>query len=144
MALNFGRMHALATALTLLSLANLACRSEHTATHKTRVEWRAVGSWSGHGDAQTDSFDIGYSDVRIRWETKNEKPAGAGTFRAAVCSAVSGRELVTAVNQKGVGHNVTYVSVDPHWSYLLINSSNLDWSVTVEEQTTVELPTARR
>ena len=142
MAQNFGRVATLTLVLITASVATVACR--HPATHKTQVVWRSVGSWSGHGDAQTDSFDIGYSDIRIRWETKNEKPAGAGTFRAAVCSAVSGRELVTAVNQKGVGHNVAYVSVDPHWSYLLINSSNLDWAVTVEEQTTVEVPTAQR
>jgi hypothetical protein len=140
MALKFGGMQALATALTLVSLANFACRSEHTAKHKTKVAWRSVGSWSGHGDAQTDSFDIGYADVRIRWETKNEKPAGAGTFRVAVCSSVSGRELTAAVNSKGVGHNVAYVSVDPHWSYLLINSDNLDWSVSVEEPGIVDAP----
>jgi len=140
MVLNFGRMQALAAALTLLSLANLACRSEHTAKHKTKVEWRSVGSWSGHGDAQTDSFDIGYTDVRIRWETKNENPAGAGTLRVAVCSAVSGRELTVAVNSKGVGHNVAYVTVDPHWSYLLINSNDLDWSVSVEEPSIVDAP----
>jgi len=136
MASHFGRVATLTLALITVSVATIACR--HPARHKTQTVWRAVGSWSGHGDAQTDSFDIGYSDVRIRWETKNENPAGAGTFRAAVCSAVSGRELVTAVNQKGVGHNVAYVTVDPHWSYLLINSSNLDWFVTVEELTTVE------
>lgn len=136
MASRFGRVRTLTLALITATVATVACR--HPPTHKTQTVWRSVGSWSGHGDAQTDSFDIGYSDVRIRWETKNEKPAGAGTFRAAVCSAVSGRELVTAVNQKGVGHNIAYVSVDPHWSYLLINSSNLDWSVTVEELTTVE------
>lgn len=129
----------LAVLLAVFSLASGACQSA-APRHKTKVVWRSVGSWSGHGDAQTDSFDIGYSDVRIRWETKNEKPAGAGTFRLAVCSAVSGRELTVAVNQKGIGHNIVYVTVDPHWSYLLINSNNLDWSVSVEEQTMTESP----
>ncbi|HTS47524.1 MAG TPA: hypothetical protein VMH05_06245 [Bryobacteraceae bacterium] len=138
MASHFGRVATLTLALFTASVATVACR--HPARHKMQTVWRAVGSWSGRGDAQTDSFDIGYSDVRIRWETNNEKPAGEGTFRAAVCSAVSGRELVTAVNQKGAGHNIAYVSVDPHWSYLLINSKNLDWSVTVEELTTIEAP----
>ena len=130
------RIATCALALLAVSAASVACG--HPARHKTKTVWRAIGSWSGHGDAQTDSFDIGYNDVRVRWETKDEKPSGEGTFRAAVCSAVSGRELVTVANQKGPGHNVVYVSVDPHWSYLLINSKNLDWSVTVEEQTTVE------
>jgi len=136
MGLHFARIAT--CALALVAVSNVAC--SHPATHKTKTVWRSIGSWSGHGDAQTDSFDIGYNDIRIRWETKNEKPAGQGTFRAAVCSAVSGRELVTAVNQKGIGHNVAYVSVDPHWSYLLINSKNLDWTVTVEELTALETP----
>ena len=135
MALSFGGRCASFAALLLLSAGTLACQH---AKPKTRLVWRPVGSWSGHGDTQTDSFDIGYNDVRIRWETKNEKPPGAGTFRLAVCSSVSGRELTVPVNSKAAGHGLVYISVDPHWSYLLINSRNLDWSVTVEEQTTIE------
>jgi hypothetical protein len=136
MALKLGGMRAVAVALIAISSGTFAC--QHPARPKTKLVWRPVGSWSGRGDTQTDSFDIGYNDVRIRWETKNENPPGTGTFRLAVCSAVSGRELTVPVNSKGVGHNLVYISVDPHWSYLLINSRNLDWSVTVEEQATVE------
>jgi hypothetical protein len=126
--------------LVAVALTSPACRREHPPEHKSSVAWRPVGTWSGHGDAQTDSFDIGYSDVRIRWETRNEKPAGAGTFHVTVNSAVSGRDLVVAVDEKGVGHNVTYVTVEPHWSYLVIASSNLDWWITVEEPAVIEGP----
>jgi hypothetical protein len=73
------------------------------------------------------------SQCRIRWETRNEQPPGAGTFHVTVNSAVSGRELAAAVDHRGTGHDVAYVGVDPHFSYLVIESSNVDWSVTVEE-----------
>ena len=124
----------------ILSAPLLSCHREHPAERKTTVAWRPVGTWSGHGDAQTDSFDIGYTQVRLRWETRNEKPAGAGKLRVTVNSAVSGRDLAVAVDETGVGHDVAYISVEPHWSYLVISSSNLDWSVTVEEPAVVESP----
>lgn len=63
----------------------------------------------------------------------NEKPAGAGTFHVTVNSAVSGRELVNPVNRRGSGQGIAYVAVDPHYSFLIIDAANLDWSVTVEE-----------
>jgi len=119
---------------------SIACHREHPAERKTTVAWRPVGSWSGHGDAQTDSFDIGFTQVRVRWETRNEKPAGQGTFRVTVNSAVSGRDLAVAVDHNGPGHDIDYVAVEPHWSYLVISSKNLDWSVVVEEPAVVDSP----
>ena len=95
--------------------------------------WRSVGSWSGRGNAQTDSFDIGFEQCRIKWEARNETAPGVGQLHVTVNSAVSGRELALAVDHKGAGKGVAYVAVDPHFSYLVIESSNVDWSVTVEE-----------
>lgn len=95
--------------------------------------WKAVGTWSGHGNAQTESFEIGYEQCRIRWEARDETKPGAGHLRVVVNSAVSGRDLAVAVDHRGPGHDVSYVSVDPHYSYLVIESSNEEWSVTVEE-----------
>ena len=121
-------------ALAATALGSWGCRSEHKADAKRApVAWQRVGSWSGRGNAQTDSFDIGFSQCRIRWETRDERAPGAGTFRVTVNSAVSGRELALAVDHRGVGHDLAYVGVDPHFSYLVIESSNVDWSVTVEE-----------
>jgi hypothetical protein len=121
--------------LIVLTAAFLAgCKSERKAEVKAPpLAWQKVGSWSGHGDAQTDSFDIGFSQCRIRWEARNETPPGTGTLRVTVNSAVSGRDLALAVDHKGVGHDLSYVSVDPHYSYLVIESKNIDWSVSVEE-----------
>jgi hypothetical protein len=95
--------------------------------------WRSVGTWSGRGNAQTDSFEIGYEQCRIRWEMRDETVPGAAKLRVTVNSAVSGRDLAVVVDHQGVGHDVAYVSVDPHYSYLVIESSNVFWSVTVEE-----------
>jgi hypothetical protein len=134
-------MRRLAVLVVLLSAAILpACHREHPRERKTTVSWRPLGTWSGRGDAQTDSFDIGYTQVRLRWETRNEKPTGKGTLRVTVNSAVSGRDLAVAVDEKGVGHDMTYVVVEPHWSYLVISSSNVDWSVSVEEPVVTESP----
>ena len=128
------RLTTVAIVLAALVLTNLACQSTNKPEPKpAALTWRPVGTWSGHGNAQTDSFDIGYGQCRVRWETRNEKPPGAGEFTVTVNSAVSGRELGLVVDHRGAGHDVAYVAVDPHWSYLIIESSNLDWSVTVEE-----------
>jgi hypothetical protein len=127
------------TLLLAAALLSCACRSQRRPESKPpRVEWRSVGSWSGHGNSQTDSFEIGYNDVRLRWVTKNEKPAGTGKFHVTVNSAVSGRELAQAIDTRGNGHGTTYVGVDPHYSYLVIESSNLDWWVSVEEPTVID------
>jgi hypothetical protein len=102
-------------------------------TRAKPATWQVVGSWSGRGNAQTDSFDIGYEPCRIRWEARNETAPGQGRLRVTVNSSVSGRELAVPVDHRGVGHDIAYVSVDPHYSYLLIESSGVDWSVAVEE-----------
>ena len=122
------------TIIALTATALVGCRSERKPEPQPApIPWQKVGSWSGRGNAQTDSFDIGFSQCRIRWEARNEKPAGQGTLHVTVNSAVSGRELAMAVDHRGVGHDLAYVGVDPHFSYLVIESSNIDWSVTVEE-----------
>ena len=59
-----------------------------------------------------------------------------------VNSAVSGRELAVAIDHRGTGQGIAYVGVDPHLSYLVIESSKIDWSLTVEEPTPAEDPSA--
>jgi hypothetical protein len=94
--------------------------------------WRSLGSWSGHGLTQTESF-IGNGALRVIWETRNEAAPDTGTFGVTVHSSVSGRPLLQAVEQRGVGRGTAYVSEDPREFYLVVESSNLEWSVTVEE-----------
>jgi hypothetical protein len=97
------------------------------------VIWRTVGSWTGQGNTQTGSFSVETGAMRIRWETRNERPAGAGIFRLSLHSAISGRPLQVAVDHPGVGKETTYIQDEPRVSYLVVDSRNVDWAVTLEE-----------
>lgn len=110
-----------------------ACSSRPKPAKQVKVGWRPLGSWTGHGSTQTESFEMESGEVRLRWQTTNEKSPGTGTFVVGVHSAVSGRLLDQAIEFRGVGHDISYVTEDPHWSYLVIDSKNVDWSVEVEE-----------
>ena len=120
--------------MTIAAALSCACRSAPVPkTKQPLVGWRPIGSWSGHGDTQTDSFNIETGQWRIKWETKNESPPGTGTFRVTAHSAVSGRPIMLAVEHKGVGRDIAYLSDDPRLFELVIESSGVDWSVAVEE-----------
>lgn len=94
-------------------------------------EWRVVKSWTGSGIKQTESFRIASKEWRISWTTKNEKVAGLLQIFVYTDSG----ELVTlAANQQGAGSDVSYVRSTPGRYYLTINSANVDWTVTVEDQ----------
>jgi len=121
-------------AVVVAGLVCGGCRSEpKTSVQQTLVGWQPVGSFSGHGNSQTESFNIDSGQWRIKWVTTNEKPAGAGTFQVTVHSAVSGRPMGVAVEHRGTGHGTAYVSEDPRLYHLVIESSNVDWSVAMEE-----------
>ena len=119
-----------------LALSVAACRPASppkAESQAVRVGWRPVETFSGHGSTQTQSFEIGSGQWRIKWETKNEMPPGTGTFQVTVNSAVSGRPLELAVDHRGVGHDIAYVNEDPRLFHLVIDSNNVDWSVAIEE-----------
>ncbi len=113
-------------------LASAACRSEPKAK-PLLVGWRPIQTFSGHGDAQTDSFDIGSLQWRMKWATTNENPPGTGTFNMTVHSAISGRPLGVPVEHRGNGHGIAYINEDPRLYDLVIESSGVDWSVSIEE-----------
>ena len=97
----------------LLLLALGGCKSAPRAEAHPQVGWRPIGSWSGRGDTQTDSFNIESTQWRIKWETKGAAAPGAGTFHLVVHSAVSGRPIQDAVQHQGNGRGVAYVTEDP-------------------------------
>jgi hypothetical protein len=92
-----------------------------------------MASFSGRGDSQTESFDIDSTEWRIKWQTKGAASPAAGTFHVVVHSAVSGRPLMDAVQQRGNGHGIAYVTEEPRLFHLVIESNGLDWSVAVQE-----------
>jgi hypothetical protein len=100
---------------------------------KEVVIWKNLGTWSGRGNTQTESFLGLTGALRMHWQTKNETPKGTGTFRLILQSAISGRALQEPVDEKGLGEGTAYVAEDPRVFYISIESANLDWSFTVEE-----------
>jgi len=118
----------------LVALAAAGCRTaSKPESAKLAVGWRPTGTWSGHGNEQTDSFQIESGQFRIKWETSNEAPPGSGTFKVMVHSGVSGRPIALAVEHQGAGRDTAYVSDEPRPYYLVIESAHVDWSVTVQE-----------
>ena len=95
--------------------------------------WHVVKRWSGNGIKTTESFEIENREWRINWETKNEPFAGAGIIQIYVYD--DSDNLVTlAANKQGTGSDTSYVRGKPGRYYLTINSGNVDWSVSVEDQ----------
>ena len=113
-----------------------ACRSEppHPQT-KEVVVWRPLGSWSGRGDKQTETFTSDTGGFRVHWETKREAPPDAGRLRVVFRSGDSGREIIEAIDARGAGSGTEEVAAErPRWYYLTIESANVDWTVTVDER----------
>ena len=114
-----------------------ACRAREAAPADAAqpvVVWRAVGSWSGRGNSQTESFTSDTGALRVRWETTPAAPAAkAGIFRLTAHSAISGRLLEQVVDHQGASHGVGYVNQDPHTFYMSVESADLSWKFSVEE-----------
>lgn len=96
------------------------------------VSWQPLGTWSGTGSSQSESFIGSTGAFRVRWEAKAAGPQ-PGELRIALHSAVSGRPIVTAVDVRGAGKGESVVSDDPRVYYVQVDSSNLGWQFTVEE-----------
>jgi hypothetical protein len=93
---------------------------------------RSLGSWQGRG-SQTIGIVSESGRLKVRWEAVNERPAGTGTFRLTLHSAVSGRPIQLIADHRGTGRDSADVSDDPRPYNLQVESANLDWSITVEE-----------
>jgi len=95
--------------------------------------WRALGTWSGRGDRQTESFDVVTGALRLRWQTRDGSPPAQGRFRVSLYSAISGRPLQVVVDRQGAGADTAYVEDEPRVSYLVIESDQLEWTATLDE-----------
>jgi hypothetical protein len=123
--------------------AAMGCGSAPQPKQKPQlVGWRPIESWSGRGNAQTESFNIESTQWRIKWEAKGEVSPGAGTLLVMVHSAVSGRPIALGVEHKGNGHGIAYVNEDPRLYHLVIESTGLNWSLAVEEGVSGDAPSA--
>jgi hypothetical protein len=88
---------------------------------------------------QTEPFISDTGSLRLRWQTRDEIPAGRGRFRVAVHSDVSGRSLGIAIEARGVGRDTVYFSEDPRPFFLAVESESVDWTLAVEEPLAVTL-----
>ena len=123
----------LACAVALL--AGGACRSETPRPQpQTVVAWKPIGSWSGRGDTQTETFTSDNGGFRVHWEAANET-GGAGRLRVVFRSGDSGREIIEAIDAHGTGGGVEEVAAErPRWYYVTIESANVDWKVSIDER----------
>lgn len=120
----------MATSILILQ----GCRAPQAAPPQTVVRWHQLGSWSGRGNLQTESFTSETGSLRVRWETAR----GAGPFQLAIHSAISGRPLAIAVDHRGAGRDTAYVNEDPRVFYAVVESADVDWSFSVEEAFTAK------
>ncbi len=100
--------------------------------------WHALGTWSGSGDRQTESFDVTTGSMRLTWDTLQWEALheGAGDtphFRVSLHSAISGRPLQTIVDTQEAGAGTVDLAANPRVAYLLIESEQIRWRVTLEE-----------
>ena len=126
--------------LAALSAGACGARAEQTAkTAERTVVWHQLGSWSGHGNAQTESFTSETGTLRVRWDASPRPGDGTAAtatslFRLTAHSAISGRELQEVVQHAGAGSGVGYVQQDPHVLYVVVESAaHINWTFTVEE-----------
>jgi hypothetical protein len=94
--------------------------------------WHALGTWSGRGDRQTDSFDVTTGALQLHWEAR-ETAAGAGRLRVSLHSAISGRPLQTVLDVRGGGGADVHFEDDPRVSYLVVESEGVDWRLELFE-----------
>jgi len=122
--------------LILPLLFAAACRSEAPRPEtKEVVVWRPLGSWSGRGDKQTETFTSDTGGFRVHWATTHEAPPDAGRLRVVFRSGDSGREILEAIDARGAGSGIEEVAAErPRWYYLTIESANVDWTVSVDER----------
>lgn len=100
--------------------------------------WRTLGTWTGKGSRQTESFDVVSGAMRLRWQTTASAPgvSAAGRFRVTLYSAISGRPLQEVVDHVGPGSGTAHISDDPRVSYLMIEAEGVKWTATLDEGVT--------
>jgi hypothetical protein len=94
---------------------------------------RVVGSWSGHGTRTVGDVPSETGRFRIVWQTSNESPPGAGTFKLTLRSAISGRTIGIVVDTTGTGSGTAAYDEGPRTYDFLVESANVDWTFRVEE-----------
>lgn len=120
-------------ALAGLILFFSACTPAPSEPKQVVAVTRVVGSWSGHGTRTVGDVPSETGRFRILWETSNEAPAGAGTFKLTLRSAISGRTIGIVADSHGTGSGTAEFDEGPRTYDFLVESANVDWAFRVEE-----------
>ena len=127
---------AAAAVIAILASSASACqdgRPDPPAPPATsRIGWRALGTWSGRLNHQTESFEVSTTPLRLRWRTRETSP-GAGRLTVTLHSAVSGRPLQTILDVQGSGAATIAVADEPRWCHFAIEVAHVEYEVTLEE-----------
>ena len=103
---------------------------------------RPAGSWNGTG-SMTIGFNSDSGRFRVRWQTRQGQFAPGGTFKLTVHSAVSGRPIQAIADHSGEGSGATDVADDPRPYNFMVESANLEWSISVDEVLAAPAPPQR-
>ena len=131
---SIGPRIALTAVLLVPVVSFLGCASAPPPPKAPLIGWRHIEDFSGRGSTQTESFNIEGTQWRIKWEATGDTTPSTGKLLVMVHSAVSGRPIALGVEHNGNGKGIAYVTEDPRLYHLVIDSSGLDWSLTVEEE----------
>jgi hypothetical protein len=146
-----------ASAVLMIAALSSGCQSPPVNAAKApdpEIAWQPLGSWSGRGNSQTESFTSGSGSIRVQWKTEQSAAVGtsgkntggkkepdskaAPAFRLTIHSAISGRPLMEAVDEQGPGTGTAFVHEDPRVFFAVVESAGLDWSFTLQEAVLVE------
>lgn len=116
-----------------VSLVFSACTAPPPEPRPIVAVTRVVGSWQGRGTTTVGDVPSETGRIRIAWQTTNETPAGAGTFKLTLRSAISGRTIGIVADATGTGSGTTEFDEGPRTYDFLVESANVDWSFRVEE-----------
>ena len=103
-----------------------------TAQPSPRPVTRQLGSWTGTGNS-TLGFVSESGSFRITWKTRNRDAVRPGRFQLTLRSGISGRPLKVIADEQGAGGGSVEFGDDPRMYEFLVESSGIDWSISVEE-----------
>jgi len=122
-------------ALAIAGLTACACTAQPSEPQQIVSVTRPVGSWQGRGTVTVGDIPSETGRFRITWETSNESPAGSGTFKLTLRSAISGRTLGIVADHTGTGTGTVDYDEGPRTYDFLVESANVDWKFNVDETT---------
>jgi hypothetical protein len=123
----------IAAAMATVGACGGRSREAPPAKTEPKVVYHTLGTWSGRGNKQTESFTSDTGTLRVTWEATALPGTANPSFSLDAHSAISGRLLQTVVDKGEPGRGVGYVQQDPHVFYMVVEADGVNWTFTVEE-----------